>query len=148
MNAGIRVTVTVKVNTARLEQLLKMLRPKADMILDKCAFDIEATAKGLAPVDTGALRASIYVAGASGRQGGVSSAQGAARRAGLNKGRHSGQTRTNISFSEPPSIEELQRAIGPAVSYAIFPEIQGQPYMRPAAEANRQNFIRAWYAFV
>ena len=149
MNGGRRITVTVKVNTARLEALLKQLHPKADMILDKCAFDIEATAKGLAPVDTGALRASIYVAapGKSG-QGRGQSAQNAAKNASRNRGQRSGQTRRNITFTSLPSPDDLQRNIGPSVNYAIFPEIRGHPYMRPAAEANRNNFVRAWYEFV
>lgn len=147
---SIKITVTTRVNTAKLEMLLRQLKPRADQILDKSAFDIEMTAKALAPVDTGALRASIYVAG-PGRMGGgagFGKAVQSARTAGHNRGIHSGRSNTKFGVAAAPPVEELQRAIAPAVDYAVFVEDRVKPFMMPAANAHRNSFIQAWYAFV
>lgn len=149
MSGGITITITTVVNKAKLEAMLRMLAPKANQILDKSAFDIERTAKSIAPVDTGALRASIYVAGpggSGGRSSSYASATSGAKSASQTIGIHSGRSH-GVSFGPPPAVGEFERAIGPAVSYAVFAEMH-KPYMAPAAEAHRRAFINAWYQFV
>lgn len=47
---------------ARLEGLAETLVPRASAVVRKVAFDTEADAKALAPVDTGMLRNSITTA--------------------------------------------------------------------------------------
>ena len=47
---------------ARLEGLAETLVPRASAVVRKVAFDTEADAKALAPVDTGNLRNSITTA--------------------------------------------------------------------------------------
>lgn len=129
--------------------LLKELGPRADKILDKSAFDIEMTAKGLALVDTGAMRASIYVEGSEG-MGGYGAASSDAKAAAKIPGRNSGRTYPNLSTSPLPSPGYLQRIIGPSVAYAYFVEFgsHGKPFMAPAAEAHREAFFTAWYSYV
>lgn len=50
---------TIKVLSNDLGRLSKELRPKASAIVKKTAFEIEASAKQRAAVDTGAMRSSI-----------------------------------------------------------------------------------------
>lgn len=49
----------VHLDMRRLQQLQAELEPRAQQLLDKVTFDVEADAKQFAPVDTGALKNSI-----------------------------------------------------------------------------------------
>jgi HK97 gp10 family phage protein len=51
--------MTVKLDDARLRELIATTRPKAARVVKATAFKVEAAAKVLAPVDTGALRNSL-----------------------------------------------------------------------------------------
>lgn len=51
--------MSVKLDTARLQQLRQELRPRAAAVIAGAAFEVESATKRLAPVDTGALRNSI-----------------------------------------------------------------------------------------
>jgi len=53
--------IKIVLNTKKLDGLPDEVRQNAAIILDKAARHIEATAKDLAPVDTGALKNSIGV---------------------------------------------------------------------------------------
>jgi HK97 gp10 family phage protein len=53
------VGIVVRHLKHELPHIQAELRSKASAVVRKTAFDIEADAKGRAPVDTGALRASI-----------------------------------------------------------------------------------------
>lgn len=55
------ITLKFKIKTVRSAQLIEKRRDLVKQILVKTATDIEATAKSLAPVDTGFLRNSIQV---------------------------------------------------------------------------------------
>lgn len=44
---------------SRIPQIVAQMPAKADLVVQKTALDIEATAKGLAAVDTGAMMSSI-----------------------------------------------------------------------------------------
>lgn len=55
------MAVTVKIEMARLQHLMGSVAPNADRIVEAAARQLESRAKQLAPVDTGAMRASIAV---------------------------------------------------------------------------------------
>lgn len=136
-----REELTIVVDTTGLENLAAEVHDRAHDLLDKVAFDIEATARSLAPVDTGALKASIYTSGATGRDN-YSSGKSAAQAAGR-KGNKS------IEFKpEVRSGDKYTRIIAASVNYAIFPELRGQAYMVPAVELHRPDFLRAWEQLV
>ena len=125
------------VDTTKLHTLSAQLQIRAFSILDKVAFDIEGSAKLLAPVDTGALRASIYVSGASGETG-YSAAIAEAKSQAAQRGK-----KVKFHDNHPPD-KPLQRIIAVAVNYGIYPEMMGQPYMAPAVETHRTPFTMAW----
>jgi HK97 gp10 family phage protein len=58
VNLGKGATYTL--DTRELDRILKGMPSKRDEIVAKAAFEIEANAKKLAPVDTGALKNSIF----------------------------------------------------------------------------------------
>ena len=136
MAVGLKV-VSISLKMNKLIELESTLGTRVSVLLDKGAFDVEAAAKRNAPVDTGALRASIYVSGAS--RGGnysarVSEANGKAQTRGRTI-KHGGEIKAQGKFI---------RIVGPSVIYGIFPEVQGQAYLGPAVEEVRPNFIKAW----
>src|SRR5512146_2562669 len=56
-----KLTYSVKLDTRKLDSIRASDRNRAEAVLEVAARHIEGMAKGLAPVDTGALRASIHV---------------------------------------------------------------------------------------
>jgi len=58
---SIAIDIKVKINKEKLERLLRELKPRADAILDKSAFDIQMTAQSLALVDTGFMKSQVLV---------------------------------------------------------------------------------------
>lgn len=125
--------ITVTVEMGPLQKLRESLVPKAHAILDKAAFDIEASAKGNAPVDTGALRSSIYVSGTSGGAGDYS------------ENRADAASRREVDFhDEQKPGTPFERVIGVSVIYALIVEITNRAYLRPAVERHRQAFVNAW----
>jgi hypothetical protein len=54
-------TISVTVDTSKLDKIIGQIKPRAEAILDKVAYDVESDAKIFAPVLTGTLRASIHV---------------------------------------------------------------------------------------
>ncbi len=128
--------VEVTVDASKLLALKQSLIPKAHKILDKAAFDIEGTAKQLAPVDTGALRSSIYVSGGS---GGTRYDQGVAEATG--KAQERGK---NVRFVlEMKPGNPLERVIAPSVVYAGFVE-ERKAYLSPAVRVHKIAFVKAW----
>lgn len=53
------ISLKVSIGKSKLGGLTKRVRDRIDLAVKKTALDIEADAKTLAPVDTGALRSSI-----------------------------------------------------------------------------------------
>ena len=131
-------SIKVELDLSRLKQLQAGLKPRAHQILDKAALDVEAIAKTLAPVLTGALRASIYTSGL----GGKGSSYGAHQIEAAGKGSAGG---VKVEFvEEVMPAGPFERIVGPSVIYGIWPEVKGQPYLVPAVEQVRQGFERAW----
>jgi hypothetical protein len=129
----------VEVELGPLLKLEKAVQERAHALLDKMAFDIEETAKTLAKVDTGAMRSSIYVSGAS--KGGGSGYSAAVAEA---KGRAASRGKTVEFHDEIRPSSPFERIIAPSVKYGIYPELNGQPYIGPAVETHRANFIKGW----
>lgn len=124
------------VNTRPLDTLIAVVPKRAHDILDKTAFDVEAVAKPLAAVDTGAMRSSVYVSGASGgSQYGQAITQAQALRPGVNV------------FDEVAPDGKFERIVGVAVEYAYWQELVN-PYLSPAVEQVRPDFVKAWSQLV
>lgn len=51
--------IAMVVTSNRIPQIAEAMRGRAEQAVARCVFDVEARAKGLAPVDTGALKSSI-----------------------------------------------------------------------------------------
>ena len=127
---------SIELNMDKLLMIQKGLEPKANMVLDKVAFDVEGIAKTLAPVLTGALRASIYVSGASGGSN-YSSRASEAKSKAASKGK-------TIELLDEIKAEKMERIVGVGVVYGIFPEVNGKAYLVPAIEQVRPSFEKAW----
>lgn len=129
---------TIIVDMTKLHLMKAGIGPKAHAILDKAAFDIEAIAKELAAVLTGAMKSSIYVSGSSGGRSNY----------GERKSDAAARNPDATFFDEVKPSGKFERIIGASVVYAIFPEIHGQPYIVPAVEQVRPGFTKAWKALV
>jgi len=125
--------VTVSVELGPLHKLRGELGSKAHQILDKTAFDIQASGQGNAPVDTGALRASGY---ASGMHGGKSDYSQARSEAGSRR-------ETEFTPEEQPA-NPFERVIGFSVIYALIVELTQIAFLKMAVERHRQAFVKAW----
>ena len=132
---------TIRVNTAKLDLLTGSLRPRANFLLDKAAFDIEANAKPRTAYDTGALRSSLYVSGASGG-GDYSQAASDAIAKAASGGKQTAPRTINVMPEVKPR-GDMQRVIGASVEYATFQEFY-QPFLLPAVENERPMFVEAW----
>jgi HK97 gp10 family phage protein len=105
--------ITTQVDTRRLNQILRDLPGNAAEAVRTTAFAVESKAKQKAPVDTGALRASIYTA--TNRTGGTSPG--------------------NQTLPQPN--DPLTANVGPSMDYAPHVELgtnrsAAQPYLVPA----------------
>lgn len=54
------MSVTIKLDTRELDRIARGLNTNTRKVIEGLAFEVEAGAKQLAPVDTGAMRASIF----------------------------------------------------------------------------------------
>ena len=108
-------------DTTNLNRLLSSIDPDTEKAIKTIAFQVEALAKIKAPVDTGALRSSIYVSLKS-----------------------SNTPPTSSEESLPTPKDNLTAYIGPSVEYAIYQELgtrsmDPQPFLVPALrEVERQ----------
>lgn len=127
------IDITAQVNLSALQGLEQKIQDAAALVVRKTAFKIEADAKQLAPVDTGALRASIFTVTttASGRGGAMASA--VILRPGASAAR----------FDQSPSPYEAFVVVG--VEYGIYQEFgsggrPGRFYLTRAGTQNRDWF--------
>ena len=112
--------MSVTVDTTRLNRIIQTCDGEMADVVATVAFAIERLAKMNAPVDTGALRSSIYT---KTKQGGRQPAQ----RDGV----------VYVDLPEPES--DLEAIVGPTVEYGIWQELgtsrnAAQPYLMPAVE--------------
>lgn len=113
----------VVVDDRRLRAVIRNAGPRARVALGNVAFAVERLAKQKAPVDTGALRASIYTV-MPGESNEPPAVGGDGERVGL------------------PAVGrgELVAHVGPSVGYGIYQELgtrfsAAQPFLLPALRA-------------
>lgn len=127
------VKITSSVNLAPLNGFIDKFRQEADIAVRKTAFKIESDAKTFTPVDTGALRASIYTV--TPRTSTYSSATASAR--GLNP-----DFRATVEIQ---AKQELLAYVAVGASYGVFVEygtrrMPARPFLTPAADMNKAFF--------
>jgi HK97 gp10 family phage protein len=112
--------MSVTVNTTRLNNIIRNVDGDMADVVATIAFAVERVAKTMAPVETGALKASIY--------------------AKLKKGGHQPTQFDGVVYVDLPEPEsELEAIVGPTVEYGIYLELgtsrqSAQPYLTPAVE--------------
>lgn len=132
MNISMSTTIKGK----SFEDIGKDTKRLLSAVVRKAAFDVEREAKQNAPVDTGALKASIYV-----------STKGKSDYAKASADAKAIQPKAEI-FPEEKAQEELEAIIGVGVDYGEAVEHgttrqRAQPYMTPAVEKIRPQFEKA-----
>lgn len=124
-----RNNTIVQLDTRKLNALIRKIPGNLADAVAATAFAIERQAKINAPVDTGALRASIYSRiGKSGGSGATAAAEVASLRPGTEMG----------NLPEPENATTAY--VGPGVEYAIHVELGtskrgAQPFLLPAVRA-------------
>ena len=120
--------MSVEVDTSRLNRIIRRVDGNMAEVIATIGFAVERVAKELAPVDTGALRSSIYTK--------------------LKAGGHHPDQRDGVVYVDLPEPEsDLEAVIGPTVEYGIWLELgtdrmAAQPYLTPAVEQIASNLER------
>lgn len=123
----------VTVDTTKLDSILKHLDGNMANAVAKAAFAVEAEAKLNAPVDTGALRASIYTSLHNGGRGSQAMAQARSLRPEA------------VTEALPTPRTGNTAYVGPSVEYGAEVELgsarrPGTPYLQPAVRAVEGQF--------
>lgn len=113
--------MSVQVDTSRLNRILRDVDGDMADVVRTVGFAIEREAKTVAPVDTGALRASIYTKTKAG-------------------GRAPAQWTGVVYVDLPEPHDQLEAIVGPSTEYSIYVELgtsrqAAQPYLTPAVES-------------
>ncbi len=124
------------IDTDRLNQILENLPGNRDQNVRAVAFAIERKAKVKAPLDTGALRNSIYVRTSKGAFSDGQPIAGLPDVVG------------NPVREELPQVNEGEAAIGPSVEYGIWLELgtgrmSARPYLGPAVNSSASEMQQA-----
>jgi HK97 gp10 family phage protein len=119
------MTIEVKLNTDGLDELIKESPLKVDAAVRATAFFVEAIAKTMSPVATGANRSSIYTKTSQGVNGSP------------------GELGDIL-----PGVQMGEAVIGPSMGYSVFLEfgtskMPARPYLTPAAEQAPKYFVTA-----
>lgn len=125
--------VSVTVDTRKLDNILKHLDGNVAKAVETAALAVEARAKLKAPVDTGALRASIYVE--MKRSSGFPQARSEVK----------GRNAEVDAHQLPVPREEMVAHVGPSVEYGMEIELgsskrAGTPYLQPAVRETEEEF--------
>lgn len=126
---------SVTLDTSRLDSILRKLDGNVADAIAKTGFAVEGRAKIKAPVDTGALRASIYTSLAGGGRSDDAMADALSRRPG-------------VELSPLPVPRDNHTAyVGPSVEYAAELEFgsagrAAQPYLLPAVRETEKEFLK------
>ena len=113
--------MSVTVNTRRLDVIIRNAPGNVAEVIETIAFAVERRAKEMAPVDTGALKSSIFTKTKRG-------------------GRQPNQRDGVVYVDLPEPENDTQAIVGPTVDYGIWQELgtsrtAAQPYLVPAVEA-------------
>jgi HK97 gp10 family phage protein len=128
-----RNSTTIKLDTRVLDAMIKHTGGNVAEAVAKTAFAVEARAKIKAPVDTGALRASIYTSLKAGGRFDQARSSAAA-------------LRPNTGISELPKPQDDHTAyVGPSVEYAIevhngTTRMPGRPFLLQAVRETERDF--------
>lgn len=133
------VQAEIRLDTKVLDRLTAEMAYKAEQIVTKIAFDVEAGAKTRAPVDTGALKASIYTS---------------TRRSSTYRDHTGDAFLANPDARIAPEVEaphRLEAVVAAPMEYAVYVELGtskmgAQPFLGPAVEAVRRAATAAWAA--
>lgn len=124
--------IQIILDTARLDALDAGLERRALDVLDKIAFDVLRNAQPRTAYDTGALRNSGYVSGASGGSTyGPASSEAQSRRPGAQ------------IMDEVTASNKFERVVAFSVSYAYSQELS-RAFLGPAVEDERALAVAAW----
>jgi hypothetical protein len=128
--------IEIYLNFDKLDKLIENLDPRAEKIVEKIAFQVEAVAKTLAPVDTGALMNSIY----------TSTKQ--------NNTPPNVNVKPGVRTYSLPNAKINEAYVGPSVDYGIYQEfghfavngvfVPAHPYLFPALFQARAMFNEIW----
>lgn len=124
----------VTLDTTKLDSILRKLDGNVADAIAKAGFAVEGRAKTKAPVDTGALRASIYTSLASGDRSNDAMADAQARN-------------PDAETNPLPTPRDNHTAyVGPSVEYAMAIELgsaarAAQPYLLPAVRETEKEFL-------
>jgi HK97 gp10 family phage protein len=130
----------IKLTQDRFDALRGQLREKAGQEVRKAAFAIQADAQTMAPVDTGALRNSIYTV----------TSEGSDYSTALSQAMSANPDAPILPAISPEeaSVDDLTAIVAVGAEYGIYVEMgtsrqAAQPYLGPAAEGQRQAFEQA-----
>ena len=131
------MSVTTKLDLSGIERFEREFPARAEALVDKVAFDVQGRAQNMAPVDTGALRNSIYTV--TRKSDGYRNAASAIKAANPEA----------ETAPLPIPDEELVAHVGPSVEYAIYQELgtsrmAARPFLIPAVEQLRNTWKQAW----
>lgn len=128
--------VTIRITANRLPTLPARLRQQASAAVRKAAFDIEANAKQSVPVDTGALKNSIYTVTDQGSTYG----QAVGSASSANPHGH--------PVAEAPKPAGISAVVAVGMEYGVYVELgtrkmAARPFLGPAAEVVKPAFLAA-----
>jgi HK97 gp10 family phage protein len=138
------IKILTQMNTGPLTKLTESFRKEASKVIRMAAFEIEGDAKMNCPVDTGALRASIYTTtyNMDGRQAAVAEADTV-----YWSNKEGADVSKGLPLSPPPPqpADELTAYVSVGMKYGIHVEygtsrMAARPFMEPAAERARKGF--------
>lgn len=128
-----------RLDTFALDRLIKDLPGLTSDVVARVAFTVEGKAKIKAPVDTGALRASIYTSMRRSSRASEAMAAARARRPEAGVG------------ALPTPHDDFTAHVGPSVEYGEQVELgtsrrPGTPYLQPALRESEDEMRRQWKA--
>jgi len=140
------ITLTHVINMKPIEQFTDQFRDLAGRVIRMTAFMIEGDAKLACPVDTGALRASIYTstAGKSGYEKAIVEAETVYWSNKVGQDTSKGMP---LSEAAPVPDSLLTAIVAVGMSYGIYLEkgttkMPAKPFLGPAADGQRDFFRR------
>jgi HK97 gp10 family phage protein len=116
-------------NFNHFDELATQFQTAISQVVRKSAFDIQASAQSLAPVDTGNMKSSIYTKTIDGDQ-------------------YPGGGSTDLVDNQVPGVDETTAYVAVGASYGIYVEMgttrmPAHPYLAPAVEQVRPGFEAA-----